>query len=281
MFIGFINIFAESYNRPIIIDGVYTGYSVSFGGNIYKCTSQGFEYVKPSICSHGYFAVTLYFEGFSHQYLVHRLVALTFIPNPKNKPEVNHKDGNKLNNEASNLEWSTNKENMIHAVKTGLHQKEKHVYTDEQIHEVCRLLQEGLLNNKQIAELVGVNYTLIRDLKFRGKHKQITSLYNINNKHVGYKKYRDKILSLMEYGYSNSEIVEILDIPIKDIRHIEYCRFLFNKNNKKRIHGRFKRVDRNNTDKNSITFNDYPREEEYGYKHMVSSETVDVSTVVR
>jgi hypothetical protein len=60
-------------------------------------------------------------------FLLHRLVAITFIPNLENKEQVNHIDGNKLNNRLENLEWVTNKENQIHKVKLGLYKGEKSV----------------------------------------------------------------------------------------------------------------------------------------------------------
>ena len=68
----------------------------------------------------GYLSVHLSKEGKSKTIKVHRLIATHFIPNPENKPEVNHKDGNKENNSIENLEWVTSKENCQHAVKNGL-----------------------------------------------------------------------------------------------------------------------------------------------------------------
>ncbi|MEC1289529.1 MULTISPECIES: HNH endonuclease [Bacillus mojavensis subgroup] len=76
--------------------------------------------LKTKIDSQGYTKVILYKEGKQVGKRVHRLVALNFIPNPKNLPFVNHIDGNKANPKLSNLEWVTPKGNAQHALKHGL-----------------------------------------------------------------------------------------------------------------------------------------------------------------
>lgn len=62
----------------------------------------------------GYPFVGLWKKGKRYNKMIHRMVAETFIPNPENKPQVNHIDGNKFNNNASNLEWVTDAENKLH-----------------------------------------------------------------------------------------------------------------------------------------------------------------------
>jgi hypothetical protein len=78
--------------------------------------------LKISIGNHGYYQVNLCVNGTQKTVNVHRLVAKAFIPNPENKPEVNHKDGVKTNCTVFNLEWNTCSENNQHAYDTGLRQ---------------------------------------------------------------------------------------------------------------------------------------------------------------
>ena len=69
---------------------------------------------------HQYMTVNISYLTGTKLSKIHRLVALCFIPNPENKPQVNHKDGNKFNNHIDNLEWHTSQENTQHAWDSGL-----------------------------------------------------------------------------------------------------------------------------------------------------------------
>lgn len=95
-------------------------YLVSKTGEVFSeksCSKRKLTVYKNK---YGYFYVVISIDGKSKQKLVHRLVGEVFLPNPLNKPQINHIDGDKSNNTLENLEWVTAKENKEHAIRTGL-----------------------------------------------------------------------------------------------------------------------------------------------------------------
>lgn len=111
------NIVSHGDNPKDIVESIEKGYFVSPKGNIYN---RHGNLIKGAIDHCGYKHVILNRKNKR----VHRLVAETFIPNPDNKPCVNHIDGNKLNNAVDNLEWCTHSENTKHAYDNGLEEKQ-------------------------------------------------------------------------------------------------------------------------------------------------------------
>lgn len=101
-------------------------YQVSNTGQVrslnYKRTGQT-KILKPAAASNGYKTIRLCKNGKCETYTVHRLVAQAFIPNPNNLPCVNHKDENKTNNVAWNLEWCSYSYNNIYGTKIERHRK--------------------------------------------------------------------------------------------------------------------------------------------------------------
>lgn len=94
---------------------------------------------------------------------VHRLVALTFISNSENKPEVNHIDSNKLNNNMNNLEWVTSKENSQHCIKIGNMPKGEKSYTSKLTEQQVKLI-----------------------LKSNKKHTELAKLFNTSRRNIGH-----------------------------------------------------------------------------------------------
>ena len=108
------------------------------------------------VCSSGYRMVVLTINGKKQYHNVHRLIAKAFIPNPDGLREVNHKDGNKLNNAVSNLEWVSTRENQIHARNNGLETKYK--------------------INMEIAEMIR---------KDKGSHRELAKKYGLKKTEIG------------------------------------------------------------------------------------------------
>lgn len=93
------------------------GYSILEDGTILTKAGKPF---KMGISTTGYYQMIAYGDGAPHYFMAHRLVADKYHPNPDNLPQVNHEDGNKLNNHKDNLTWCTRSQNIRHALDTGL-----------------------------------------------------------------------------------------------------------------------------------------------------------------
>src|SRR5882672_38157 len=111
------------------------------------------KYLKARYTRCGYIEAALSKDKNVKYILIHRLVAITFIENPLNLPEVNHKDGDKLNNNVYNLEWVTKSQNVIHAEKLGLRGDNKGVknaMSKLSEKEVFEIFTNNSLKNKDL-----------------------------------------------------------------------------------------------------------------------------------
>ena len=159
----------EVWKDVIDYDGIYIGvYQVSNFCRLKRIMHRKnptSKLINAFVFEDGYICVTLAKNGKTKFTGIHRLIASAFILNPENKPEVNHKDGNKHNNSIDNLEWNTSIENKKHAFDTGLNEARK----GEKSHF-------SKLTEKEVLE--------IRSIKGMTK-RDIGILYNIGEAAVG------------------------------------------------------------------------------------------------
>jgi hypothetical protein len=140
------------------------------------------RYLKPQISEPEYPHVTLMISGKQKTARIHRLLAEAFLPNPKNFPQVNHKDGNKRNFALSNLEWCDNTYNALHAYQTGLNRtlysfRGVHAYSAKlnpiKVRKIRKLIKMGQVSLRAIGRMFGVSVNNIIQIRDREIWKEV------------------------------------------------------------------------------------------------------------
>lgn len=150
----------------------YEHYSVSSIGRV---INNAGKILKPQLTRKKYHKLMLWYypNKLKKGFFIHRLVAIAFIDNPKNLPQVNHKDCNKLNNHIDNLEWCTNHENHTHARDNGLLkslQGEEHPFAtlkNQQVLEIRNAILTSAFTRKMLCEKHGVSVHIVKDIRSR------------------------------------------------------------------------------------------------------------------
>lgn len=230
----------------IYVNGHKTNYTVTKSGIVYSL-DYGRTGEKKALkhCMNkdtGYECVNIYYKKKLYRKYVHRLVAEAFIPNPKNKPEVNHKDGNIHNNHVTNLEWATEKENTDHAFKHKLRyihygDDAPSVKINKKIaKKVCEKLEENVLGIREISDELNISPSIVKNIKDRKCWVEVSKEFNINNHTVRSKPKKHKktksinitekdvkkICKMLDNGFHPKEIEKITGIKRCKINSILY-----------------------------------------------------------
>lgn len=143
------------------------------GGSISKCRIKE-RILKPRKNKVGYLHLMICNNGKRSTHSIHRLVAIAFLPNYLNKPTVNHKNGNKLDNRVENLEWATFSENTNHGFENGLNKRgELHFLTNLTKSDVLEIRRLSSIGEKQrvIGDKFGISLKAVSDIVRRKNWK--------------------------------------------------------------------------------------------------------------
>jgi len=195
----------------------YPNYEIYEDGKVFNKKLKYF--LKPRSTGFGQYPTVQMYDthGKRRTKYIHILIATAFIPNPENKPQVNHIDGDKQNFAINNLEWVTCSENILHAYNTKLHIKASGVdspnteLTEQDVNEVCRLLVEGY-RAKDVSEMTGVKLYTVRSIKCESIFKNITSKYDLKSVRRVEKLSKDTVMWVcrkIKEGLTNRQILDI------------------------------------------------------------------------
>ena len=208
---------------PIIINSEVSKYIIYTDGRIKNIESNKYLSIS-KIDRSGYIQVFLSHKGKKYIFNLHRLLAIAFIPNQNNKPQVNHINGKKTDNELTNLEWVTNSENQIHAYKYNLHEVLKgennpsNKYSENKIRQVCELIESNKYSITKISKMTNVNRYTINDILRKKSWVDISDEYDISkfNKsdHIRLNDNEiNKIHDLLVKGYRTKDIIKYVNLP--------------------------------------------------------------------
>jgi hypothetical protein len=153
----------------------FENYTISEQGDIINLVSG--KKLKPWIGRGGYLKICLSNSNKKRWVYIHRLVAENFIPNIFLKPEINHIDGNKLNNNYLNLELVTRSENNIHAFKNGLKIGKRgesnihHKITEKDVIQIRNL--RGVCSQRKLSDVFGISHSHISKIQRRVKWAEV------------------------------------------------------------------------------------------------------------
>ena len=203
-------------------------YLISNHGNVID-TFKSDEPVDQYTRKGGYKAVNIAMKNRTITIPVHRLEMLAFDYNPDYKNlQVNHKDGNPSNNMINNLEWTTPKENSDHAMLFGLHKMHgednpNNKLTENQVEEICELIQSGKYFDTEIAEMYGVSYANISDIHKGKIWNRISRNYDLSPRKpraLNDDQIREICKMLETSKYSDAEIGRKFNVSCVNIRLI-------------------------------------------------------------
>lgn len=216
------------------IRGYETSLIISSDGVLYRLRDGYIELVKPYLEKDGHLRYSIKINKKDVKEYIHKMVAIAFIPNPENKPEVHHIDGDELNNDVTNLMWVTRKEHALLTKQLNQYKSNKGSfsgksakYTDEQIEKACTLIQENKLYPEEICKCSGISYSVFQHILHKEDYwDYITSKYDLTK----YNKFKRAVytteqkndfirLRINNPEYTLKKISEILDIRYEAIKN--------------------------------------------------------------